>query len=187
MSAKKTKTKLHGLSPQVNYTYRLKLAYVHCLCKFIFVNWKLIFADHLVISWPLICNNLVILCNYFKNYDVNDNIRNSMLFIVRKFSGMFIRFIWYGIQSVSSHGAAFWFAPALVLSLVVPLIGTELPIAERSLFAFLLKWFFPVLFISSLLFNYVCDFTRVEAGSNTSTVNLRVVRGDEMGLKKAAP
>jgi hypothetical protein len=29
--------------------------------------------------------------------------------------------------------------------------------------------------------------TRVEAGSNTSTVNLRVVRGDEMGLKKAAP
>jgi hypothetical protein len=28
---------------------------------------------------------------------------------------------------------------------------------------------------------------RVEAGSNTSTVNLRVVRGDEMGLKKAAP
>jgi hypothetical protein len=31
------------------------------------------------------------------------------------------------------------------------------------------------------------DKTRVEAGSNTSTVNLRVVRGDEMGLKKAAP
>jgi hypothetical protein len=31
------------------------------------------------------------------------------------------------------------------------------------------------------------DFsTRVEAGSNTSTVNLRVVRGDEMGLKKKA-
>jgi hypothetical protein len=29
--------------------------------------------------------------------------------------------------------------------------------------------------------------TRVEAGSNTSTVNLRVVRDDEMGLKKAAP
>jgi hypothetical protein len=29
--------------------------------------------------------------------------------------------------------------------------------------------------------------TRVEVGSNTSTVNLRVVRGDEMGLKKAAP
>jgi hypothetical protein len=29
--------------------------------------------------------------------------------------------------------------------------------------------------------------TRVEAGSNTSTVTLRVVRGDEMGLKKAAP
>jgi hypothetical protein len=28
--------------------------------------------------------------------------------------------------------------------------------------------------------------TRVEAGSNTSTVTLRVVRGDEMGLKKAA-
>jgi hypothetical protein len=26
--------------------------------------------------------------------------------------------------------------------------------------------------------------TRVEAGSNTSTVTLRVVRGDEMGLKK---
>jgi hypothetical protein len=26
--------------------------------------------------------------------------------------------------------------------------------------------------------------TRVEAGSNTSTVNLRVVRGDEMGLKR---
>jgi hypothetical protein len=29
--------------------------------------------------------------------------------------------------------------------------------------------------------------TRVEAGSNTSTVNLRVVRGDEMGIKKATP
>jgi hypothetical protein len=29
-------------------------------------------------------------------------------------------------------------------------------------------------------------FTRVEAGSNTSTVTLRVVRGDEMGLKKKA-
>jgi sarcosine oxidase delta subunit len=29
--------------------------------------------------------------------------------------------------------------------------------------------------------------THVEAGSNTSTVKLRVVRGDEMGLKKAAP
>jgi hypothetical protein len=29
--------------------------------------------------------------------------------------------------------------------------------------------------------------TRVETGSNTSTVTLRVVRGDEMGLKKAAP
>jgi hypothetical protein len=30
-------------------------------------------------------------------------------------------------------------------------------------------------------------YTHVEAGSNTSTVTLRVVRGDEMGLKKAAP
>jgi hypothetical protein len=29
--------------------------------------------------------------------------------------------------------------------------------------------------------------TRVEARSNTSTVTLRVVRGDEMGIKKAAP
>jgi hypothetical protein len=29
--------------------------------------------------------------------------------------------------------------------------------------------------------------THVEAGSNTSAVTLRVVRGDEMGLKKAAP
>jgi hypothetical protein len=28
------------------------------------------------------------------------------------------------------------------------------------------------------------SLTRVEAGSNTSTVTLRVVRGDEMGLKK---
>jgi hypothetical protein len=35
--------------------------------------------------------------------------------------------------------------------------------------------------------NGVNYLTRVEAGSNTSTVNLRVVRGDEMGLKKAAP
>jgi hypothetical protein len=31
------------------------------------------------------------------------------------------------------------------------------------------------------------SITCVEAGSNTSTVTLRVVRGDEMGLKKAAP
>jgi hypothetical protein len=29
--------------------------------------------------------------------------------------------------------------------------------------------------------------TRVEAGSNTFTVTLRVVRGDEMGIKKAVP
>jgi hypothetical protein len=35
-------------------------------------------------------------------------------------------------------------------------------------------------FITELVF-------RVEAGSNTSTVTLRIVRGDEMGLKKAAP
>jgi hypothetical protein len=33
----------------------------------------------------------------------------------------------------------------------------------------------------------IVTVTRVEAGSNTSTVTLRVVRGDEMGLKKAAP
>jgi hypothetical protein len=29
--------------------------------------------------------------------------------------------------------------------------------------------------------------TRVEVGSNTSNMTLQVVRGDEMGLKKAAP
>jgi hypothetical protein len=36
---------------------------------------------------------------------------------------------------------------------------------------------------------YIPSFikTRVEAGSNTSTVNLRVVGGDEMGQKRAAP
>jgi hypothetical protein len=34
---------------------------------------------------------------------------------------------------------------------------------------------------------YDTNITRVEAGSNTYTVTLRVVRGDEMGLKKAAP
>jgi hypothetical protein len=32
----------------------------------------------------------------------------------------------------------------------------------------------------------IITITRVEAGSNTSTVTLRVVRGDEMGLKKKA-
>jgi hypothetical protein len=31
------------------------------------------------------------------------------------------------------------------------------------------------------------NLTRVEAGLNTSTVTLRVVRGDEKGGKKAAP
>jgi hypothetical protein len=31
------------------------------------------------------------------------------------------------------------------------------------------------------------SLTHVEAGLNTSTVNLRVVRGDEMELKKAVP
>jgi hypothetical protein len=35
--------------------------------------------------------------------------------------------------------------------------------------------------------DFYVTLTRVEAGSNTSTVTLRVVRGDEMGLKKAAP
>jgi hypothetical protein len=33
----------------------------------------------------------------------------------------------------------------------------------------------------------MCARTRVEAGSNTSTMTQRVVRGDEIGLKKAAP
>jgi hypothetical protein len=37
------------------------------------------------------------------------------------------------------------------------------------------------------IINLAITTTRVEAGSNTSTVNLRVVRGDEMELKKAAP
>jgi hypothetical protein len=41
-----------------------------------------------------------------------------------------------------------------------------------------------LIMIMLYLFRYI---TRVEAGSNTSTVTLRVVRGDEMGLKKAAP
>jgi hypothetical protein len=36
-------------------------------------------------------------------------------------------------------------------------------------------------------FETYLPYTRVEAGSNTSTVTLRIVRGDEMGLKKAAP
>jgi hypothetical protein len=36
--------------------------------------------------------------------------------------------------------------------------------------------------LNKLDFNVV--HTRVEVGSNTSTVTLRVVRGDEMGLKK---
>jgi hypothetical protein len=40
-----------------------------------------------------------------------------------------------------------------------------------------------VISLSNLLFT----LTRVEAGSNTSTVTLQVVRGEEMGLKKAAP
>jgi hypothetical protein len=44
-------------------------------------------------------------------------------------------------------------------------------------------WSFP----TYAKLNLCMDLTRVEAGSNTSTVNLRVVRGDEMGLKKAAP
>jgi hypothetical protein len=34
---------------------------------------------------------------------------------------------------------------------------------------------------------YMYNNTRVEVGSNTSTVTLQVVRGNEMGLKKAAP
>jgi hypothetical protein len=41
--------------------------------------------------------------------------------------------------------------------------------------------------VSGGMVSYLLKQTRVEAGSNTSTVNLRVVRGDEMGLKKAAP
>jgi hypothetical protein len=35
------------------------------------------------------------------------------------------------------------------------------------------------------LYNEVYRITRVEAGSNTSTVTLRVVRGDEMGSLKS--
>jgi hypothetical protein len=42
-----------------------------------------------------------------------------------------------------------------------------------------------VFFVGSVPRSYLEDKTRVEAGSNTSTVTLRVVRGDEMGLKKA--
>jgi hypothetical protein len=41
------------------------------------------------------------------------------------------------------------------------------------------EWKFTVLLVYLLI--------RVEAGSNTSTVTLWVVRGDEMGLKKAVP
>jgi hypothetical protein len=41
--------------------------------------------------------------------------------------------------------------------------------------------------IVKLFLCLLINHTRVEAGSNTSTVILRVVRGDEMGLKKAAP
>jgi hypothetical protein len=40
---------------------------------------------------------------------------------------------------------------------------------------------------SVMTLDIVAVLTRVEAGSNTSTVTLRVVRGDEMGLKNAAP
>jgi hypothetical protein len=52
-----------------------------------------------------------------------------------------------------------------------------------------LKWYdLPKRRLSStILHNVMSYFTRVEAGSNTSTVTLRVVRGDEIGLKKATP
>jgi hypothetical protein len=61
----------------------------------------------------------------------------------------------------------------------------------------MIKYFFALgVFIVNLLHcpqnclhdtSIILNLTRVEAGWNTSTVNLRVVRGDEMGLKKAAP
>jgi hypothetical protein len=41
-----------------------------------------------------------------------------------------------------------------------------------------------MLFLVLLSGRIKAEMTRVEAGSNTSTVNLRVVRGDEMGLKR---
>jgi hypothetical protein len=37
--------------------------------------------------------------------------------------------------------------------------------------------------VETLLVTLITEHTRVEAGSDTSTVTLRVVRGDEMGLK----
>jgi hypothetical protein len=48
---------------------------------------------------------------------------------------------------------------------------------EREIFVSAYRVYYVIIFLL-----YVC--TRVEAGSNTSTVTLRVVRGDEMGLKK---
>jgi hypothetical protein len=45
-------------------------------------------------------------------------------------------------------------------------------------------YYFPFYLTSSDALCIVSKYTRVEAGSNTSTVNLRVVRGDEMGLKR---
>jgi hypothetical protein len=46
---------------------------------------------------------------------------------------------------------------------------------------------FPKYHTTFLLGDFSANPTRVEVGSNTSTVTLRVVRGDEMGLKKAEP
>jgi hypothetical protein len=48
----------------------------------------------------------------------------------------------------------------------------------NSIRKFLLVYIFPMMALK------VPKQTRVEAGSNTCTVNLRVVRGDEMGLKR---
>jgi hypothetical protein len=50
-----------------------------------------------------------------------------------------------------------------------------------ALTIFLLSDLFRVQFTSPYISTGV--LTRVEAGSNTSTVTLRVVRGDEIGLK----
>jgi hypothetical protein len=64
---------------------------------------------------------------------------------------------------------------------------SEFCIVEHHPGIFISVYVNELLSLASSVCAYDKDETRVEAGSNTSTVTLRVVRGDEMGLKKAAP
>jgi hypothetical protein len=93
---------------------------------------------------------------------------------------------WTDILHISlQHDSSYW-TRSCTKTVTFPWIRH--PKTDTTVRTNILSSFYLILYRHFIQFSLLawCR-TRVEAGSNTSTVNLRVVRGDEMGLKKAAP